>query len=346
MKNVMRDIPWRRFWLVAQPYWVSSEKGTACLRALAVLTLMGTNIGLQVVNNSVAGRVARAIRLWQLHDVAFYVILSLLLLVLQLPVQVYYNILRTRIALMWRKWLTTTLLHRWYDPNTKAYLWVTTNRQDVANPDQRMSQDPESFTNSTMGLLSALIEALAQIVTWAGVLLSLSYILTVSAIVCALVSSFAVTLIGKALVKLINQQMDAEAELRLSAGRARNSAGMLSLEGGAQLAETEALAKVSNVIDINLGILRVTRNIQFFTSGWNMLMPLVPLSIMVFMSRGPIDYEFLVRAGGAFSAFYNAANVFANQFGGLASYFAIINRLGVFCEAVDAADEHARRVKV
>ncbi|MFX5933695.1 hypothetical protein ABTE76_19005, partial [Acinetobacter baumannii] len=76
------------------------------------------------------------------------------------------------------------------------------------------------------------------------------------------------------------------------------------------MAEQQAVTRVGRVIDTLLSIMKVNRNIQLFRTGWDLLMPLVPPAVLVYMSPGPIDYELIVRAGGAFIAFYNASNIF------------------------------------
>jgi putative ATP-binding cassette transporter len=339
MKNILQDLPWRRLWKVGRPFWVSDQKVSAYINLFIVLGLMCANIFLQVIFNYLQGKLARSIQMWDLKAVTFFLLMSAVLIAVQSPCQVYLGMLRTQLALRWRKWLSISLVGKWYDVISKPYYWITTRRKDVANPDQRMTQDPDSFANSTIGLLTAFIEAGVQIVTWAGVLISLSYVLTASAVFCAVVSSAVVMFIGKALIKLTNQQMDTEAELRVSAGRAREGAEAIALGSGENVSRAQTVTRVERVIDTLLSIMRVNRNIQLFTTTWNLFMPLVPPAVMVYMSPGPIDYEYVVRAAGAFTAFYNAANVFANQFGGLASYFAIVNRLGVFTEAIDWAGE-------
>ncbi len=335
--SILTELPWRRLIKIGRPFWVSNQKGTAYLHVFGIFALMGTNIGLDIVSNYVQGKVAKSIQHWDMPNITFYLGMSLLLVLVTDPVQVFMSLLRTRLALIWRRWYSSSLFAQWYNVAAKPYFWITTRRKDVANPDQRMTQDPDSFANSTIGLLTAFVEAATRIGSWALVLLSLSYVLTATAIICALVSSVVVIFIGKALVWLTNQLMDTEAELRVTAGRARENAEAIAFGRGEAVAEADAVTKVRSVVDTLMQIMNVNRNIQLFTTGWNLLMPLVPPAIMVYMSPGPVDYELIVRATGAFTAFYNASNVFANQFGGLASYFAIINRLGVFGEAIEWA---------
>ena len=337
MKNILTEIPWRRLIKTGRPFWKSKEKFNAYLHLFSIFALMGTNIGLDITNNYLQGKVAKSIQQWNMPNITFYLGMSLLLVLVTDPVQVYISWFRTRLALIWRNWYSRSLFAQWYEVTAKPYFWITVKRKDVANSDQRMTQDPDSYANSTIGLLTAFAEAGTRIVSWALVLLTLSYMLTVTAVFCALVSSFVVIIIGKALVALTNQLMDTEAELRVSAGRAREGAEAIAFGRGEAVAQAQAETRVGRVIDTLMQIMNVNRNIQLFTTGWNLLMPLIPPAIMVYMSPGPVDYELIVRAGGAFTAFYNASNIFANQFGGLASYFAIINRLGVFGEAIEWA---------
>ena len=298
MTQLMQDIPWRRLINVGRPFWVSTKMRTAYLHLFAVLMLMAMNIALQVINNFVQGKVARSIQHWDTSDIKFYLLLSLLLVVLQDPVMVFTSRMRSQLILIWREWLSTSLFHRWYDVTTKPYFWIITRRKDVANPDQRMTQDPDSFTTSTITLLTSYLEASAQIVSWAGVLLSLSYEVTWAAIGCALVSTAMVIMIGNKLVGLTNQQMDAEADLRITAGRAREGAEAIAFGKGEEVAESQAVSKLRKTIGVYYQMIIVNMNIQLFTTGWNLIMPLVPTAILVYMAPGPVDYEYIVRATG------------------------------------------------
>lgn len=335
--NTLTEIPWRTLYRIVLPVLKSNVRGTIIRLLLTIFALMMANIGLDMIGNYLSGEVAKYVRLWDLKEFSIFFGLSVLVAWTTGPVQVFAAQFRTQVALVWRDWFSGSLLHAWYDAITRPFFWIIHNRKDVANPDQRMTQDPDSFANSTIGLLFSFVDAFSRMISWGLILVTLSYFLTGAAVFCAIISSIVTVLIGKSLVYLTNQLMDTEAELRVAAGRARDNAESIAFGQGEAVAESLVKQKLARVILTLMEIMRVNRNIQLFTTTWNLTMPLVPPAIMVYMAPGPIDFDLIVRAAGAFTGFYNATNVFANQFGGLASYFAIVKRLGVFTEAIEWA---------
>lgn len=340
--NTLTEIPWRALYKITVPVLKSNVRGTIIRLLLTIFALMMTNIGLDMLGNWLSGEVAKYVRLWDLKEFSIFFALSVLVVWTTGPVQVFAAQFRTQVALVWRDWFSGSLIHAWYDAATRPFFWIISRRKDVANPDQRMTQDPDSFANSTIGLLFSFVDAFSRMISWGAILITLSYFLTGAAVFCAVISSIVTVLIGKSLVYLTNQLMDTEAELRVAAGRARDNAESIAFGHGEAVAESLVKQKLARVILTLMEIMRVNRNIQLFTTTWNLTMPLVPPAIMVYMAPGPIDFDLIVRAAGAFTGFYNATNVFANQFGGLASYFAIVKRLGVFVDAIEWAGTDAQ----
>jgi putative ATP-binding cassette transporter len=337
--NTLTEIPWRRLYKITVPLFKSNVRGTIIRLLVTIFALMMGNIVLDMIANYLSGEVAKYVRLWDLHQFTLYFLLSVGVAWTTGPVQVYAAQFRTQAALVWRDWFSGSLIHAWYDAVARPYFWITTKLKDVANPDQRMTQDPDSYANSTIGLTFSFVDAFSRMISWGSILIFLSYFLTGAAIFCAIISSILTVVIGKSLVALTYRLMDTEADLRFSAGRARENAESIAFGRGEAVNESLLKEKLKRVIRTLLEIMRVNRNMQLFTTTWNLTMPLVPTGIMVYMAPGPIDFDLIVRAAGAFTGFYNATNVFASQFGGLASYFAIVNRLGVFTEAIEWAGQ-------
>src|SRR5260370_38336213 len=76
-----------------------------------------------------------------------------------------------RLALRWRDWLTRQLLHRYVAGRACHHLAC---RDDVDNPDQRISEDVRSFTTSSLAFLILLANGILSLLACAGVLCSIT----------------------------------------------------------------------------------------------------------------------------------------------------------------------------
>jgi vitamin B12/bleomycin/antimicrobial peptide transport system ATP-binding/permease protein len=299
----------------------------------AVLALLCVDTALAIYISTIAGDFSTAMQQKASGDFYKYLAIFAGLLVLQDPVQAFYGYLRTRLALLWRKWLSTDLFGRYY--SNQAHRKLTTNT-NIDNPDQRMTQDVDSFCNSAIGLSISIMDSLFKVLSFIGVLWVISRMLTGGVLAYAAAGSFIAVLIGKSLVYLAFQQTKNEADLRYKVASARNEAESIAFCKGEPIALSQAVDGLKRVIDTLLSIAIVNRNIQTFSNLYNSWMPLIPPLVMFpFYFRGEIEFGMIAQATIAFTAIFNGATLLIGQFSGISGFAANINRLGSFIEALD-----------
>jgi beta-glucosidase len=334
MTKDLNGLPWRRLWKVGKPFWVSEKRNIALLHLLGVLTLLGANTALMVFINHTAGAFMTAIEQRSVPQFYHYLMIYAGALIVVTPIQVFYGYLRTRLALIWRSWLANKLFAGYF---TNLAYYKLINNGEIDNPDQRMTQDVDSFCNSSVGLFISILDAVVNVVIFAGVLWAISPTLTFTVLAYAAAGSLIVVLIGRRLVGLNFQQMKTEADLRFGLAEARREAEAIAFYRGEDIAREQARGKLRLVIDTLMQIMTVNRNIQFFTNVYNMLVPLIPAAIIAplyLANKAP--FGDITQATMAFTVVFNGATFMISQFGGISSYSAIINRLGSFLEAVEA----------
>src|SRR5579864_2112636 len=140
----------RRLWSLTKPYWYSDQRRTALGLFVLLLVFMFAAIGLQgifsfilrdLTNALVAKNATRYYRLLE------YVLVWVLVMV---PVAAYAPWIAGRLAILWREWLT----HRFTElgfSNHGFYRLGLGGRVD--NPDQRISEDINTFTGQTLDYL-------------------------------------------------------------------------------------------------------------------------------------------------------------------------------------------------
>src|SRR5688572_1462754 len=117
---------WNRFAAIATPYWLSENKRTAWTLLVLLIVLMLGQVGSNVLFNQQTGELTSALaskdpeRFWR----TIYECLAMLMLAV--PVWACYPLVRDKLGICWRRWLTGRMLDRYlgnrayYELNAEA----------------------------------------------------------------------------------------------------------------------------------------------------------------------------------------------------------------------------------
>ena len=98
----------------------------------------------------------------------------LLVLAFAAPVYAFYYYMRDRFANQWRRWLTGRFLDGYL--KERKYYALGAN-SEIDNPDQRISEDINTFTGRSINFLLIFLGSLMQLVAFSAVLWSISHLL-------------------------------------------------------------------------------------------------------------------------------------------------------------------------
>lgn len=340
MKNTNTHLPWRRLWKIGKPFWVSDKRKSALLHLVAVLVLMCANALLAVFVNYTAGHFMTAIEQKSIGNFYYYLFIYVGTFLVVTPVSVYYDLMRTKLALIWRQWLSAYLFHLYY---TDEAFYRLSKDSEIDNPDQRMTQDVDSFCNSSVGLFISILDAVVNVAMFIGLLWAISESVTYTVMAYSAGGSLAVILIGKALVQLNFQQFKAEADLRYCLSETRREAEMIAHSRSEKMALDKAGRQLDSVIGNLMSIMLVHRNIHFFTGAFNRLMPLIPAAMTApLYFQGIIRFGDITQATMAFTSVFQGATILVSHFAGISTYAAIVNRIGSFIEAIEDLPEREK----
>ena len=213
---------WQRFWTIATPFWREGEKWKArgMLMLLVVLLLGLTRFA--VLLNGQTGEFTSALaahdepRFWE-------AIKSCLgLLVMAVPTYAFYYFVRDKLGLHWRRWLTDHFLESYF---SHRHFYELNASAAIDNPDQRIAEDINTFTQRSLYFLLIFIGSLLQLVAFCSVLWSISRVL-VYFLVCYTIAGTLVTVFvfGKVMIGLNFHQLRREADFRFSLVRVRENA--------------------------------------------------------------------------------------------------------------------------
>ena len=322
-----------RFIVLTKPYLASDQKWVARGLLFLLIVLMLTNTAASVLLNQQTGEFSSALaakdsdRYWK----SLYYMLGLILIAV--PVYGFYYFVRDRLTNHWRRWMTTEFLNNYFS-NTAYY--KLTFAGEIDNPDQRISEDINSFTQKSIYFLLIFMETFLQLVAFCGVLWSISHVLVYFIVVYAVVGTVVTTSVfGRPLVGLNYFQLRREADLRFSLVRVRENAESIAFYRGEEQ-ESAIVKDRFNETYLNFNKLV---NWQFFLNNFQYAYitatTVIPGAILApRVMSGDIEIGRVVQATGAFAAIFGALNVIVNKFDILSYFAAGVSRLDRFARTL------------
>ena len=165
---------WRQFIGVAKPYWLEGERKKAWAMLLLLVVLMLLETKFAVMLNDQAGDMTSAMAARDGDRFWTTVRACLLVLAFAVPVYAFYYYMRDLYANHWRRWLTGRFLDG-YLKDRKYYALGTDS--EIDNPDQRISEDINTFTGRSIHFLLIFLGSIMLLVAFSTVLWSISHLL-------------------------------------------------------------------------------------------------------------------------------------------------------------------------
>jgi putative ATP-binding cassette transporter len=248
-------------------------------------------------------------------------------------VGVFKTFAEERLRLRWREWLTRHLLGRYLA--RRAYYRMKA-RADVDNPDQRITEDVKTFTEQALSLFLILTNSTVTLIWFSEILWSITPMLFTAAVTYAAFGSVMTVVLGRRLIRLDVQQFKKEADFRYDLMQVRTRAEPVALLGGEREEAGRLVRGLGALVENMKGIVGLSRNIGFFTVGFDYMTQLIPLVIVVpYYIRGEVEFGMVTQGVMAFIFVMNAFSLIVKEFQRISTFGAVIERLGTFTEALD-----------
>ncbi len=204
MKTANRQL-WQRFLDIAAPYWRSEERWHARgLLALLVLLLL-SQTAFAVLLNEQTGEFTSALAARDGERFWHAIWLALGLLIGAVPTYACFYWVRDTLGIRWRRWLTHRFLQRYFDDH---HYYALNAQASLDNPDQRIAEDINTFTQRSLFFLMILIGSAMQLAAFSNVLWGISRTLVYFLAIYALVGTFiTLRVFGKPLTGLNFRQL-------------------------------------------------------------------------------------------------------------------------------------------
>jgi putative ATP-binding cassette transporter len=324
---------WRQFLSVAKPYWLGDERWRAWGLLLLLIALMLVETEVAVMLNNQTGEMTSALagkdgdRFW--HSVRT----CLFILAFAIPAYAFYYYMRDVFANLWRRWLTNRFLDG-YLKERKYYELGSDN--EIDNPDQRISEDINTFTGRSINFLLIFLGSIMQLIAFSSVLWSISHLLVGVLTIYATVGTvIALYFFGTPLIRLNFWQLQREADFRFSLMRLRENAESIAFYRG----EGQERAYINNRFDKlfhNFArLIKKQRTLNLFQRTFSQLTLVLPgVMLAERVLSGELEVGQAVQAAGAFTAVLGAVGVIVDNFESLSRFVAGTERLQTLSKLV------------
>ncbi len=332
-------------WNLAWPYWRSEERWSATARLAAVIGLNLVAVWLSVRLNSWNRDFYNALQQYDWaefwHQFAIFGLIAFAWIV----VAVYQLYLRQGLHMQWRRWLTHRFLGNWLD--NQAYYRMQLDQSTTDNPDQRIADDLDRYTSSSLALSVGLLNAVVTLVSFLFILWDLSGVLSIplsgdshidipgymviAACFYAAIGTWLTHKIGGPLAGLMFNQQRYEADFRFSLIRLRENAESVAFYGGERREADTFRDRFRRVIDNYWALIRRRKKLTWFTTGYAQIAIVFPYLVAAPRYFGKqIELGGLMQTASAFNQVQDALSFIVSSYTEIAEFRAVVERLSGF----------------
>lgn len=350
----------KRVFALAAPYFRSEEKWRARTMLLGIVALNLFYVYVAVLGNQWYGRFYDALQnkdsavFWREVGVFGWIAFF------NIAVQVLKFYVTQLLQLRWRTWMTRDYLSRWMADRTFYHLelarYANNEGQTPDNPDQRIQEDMQMFTDYTMTLSMGLLNAVVTLVSFVGILWGLSGSFAFSmggssyqiagamvwlAVAYCVVGTAITHFIGRPLIGTNFRQQRFEADFRHHLVRVREYSEAIALDKGEKVEHGQLDLRFGSVLRNYLVLIKQQKNLITFTSFFGQAAVIFPFLVAAprFFS-GAIQLGQLMQISSAFGKVQDSLSWFVDNYDRVAVWRATTDRLTSFDDAMRA---HAAR---
>ncbi|SEP58581.1 putative ATP-binding cassette transporter [Faunimonas pinastri] len=351
-----------KLWTLTKPYWFAKDRVDISIlgRSFGVreswiarsllLLILALNVGgvyLSKLYNLWNGRFFDAIQnknepvFW--HELKYWAVIATISIVMS----VYSIWIQNFLTIRWRRWLTAVYFDSWL--SDKSYYKLELNNSGTDNPEQRIQEDCDLFTETTLTLFLSFISQIFTLITFSIILWNLSAGITIPvwggiripgfmmwvAIVYAGLGTWLTFKIGRPLVRINFDLQRFGADFRYRMTRIRDNAESVALYRGEQDERSGLRSSFSRIYDTFWLSMMYTKRLSWVTQLYASLASVFPFIVASpGYFAGQIQLGSLTRTADAFGTVQGSLSWFIAAYGKLAEWAAVIDRLTSFSDAM------------
>ncbi|KWD70966.1 ABC transporter ATP-binding protein/permease [Burkholderia ubonensis] len=337
-------------WSLIKPYWVSSEWKVAWGLLVTIVVINLCVVWINVKLNQWNAQFYNALQAKNVHDFPGLLMQFSALAFGFIILAVYGRYLRQMLGFRWRQWLTNRFLNEWL--GDRAFYRIERDRL-ADNPDQRITDDLQSFATTTLSLSLDLLSTVVTLVSFITILWSLAGALTFTlsgtpiaipgymvwaAALYAVVGSLIIQKVGHPLVSINYQQQRVEADFRFGLIRVRENAEQIAFYDGEDTENGNARNLFMRIRDNWWRVMKYTKRLTFVLSFYGQIAIIFPLVVAApRYFAGAFSFGVLMQISSAFNTVSDSFSWFINSYSTLVEWRATVNRLREFKRVMRAS---------
>ncbi|HZX18448.1 MAG TPA: ABC transporter ATP-binding protein/permease [Pseudomonas sp.] len=334
----------RDFWLLARPFWSSTERRPAFLLLFGTVLMNLCLVGVNILYN-----------IWNLH---FYNALQALdydafliggghFILLQLGLATFTVAafhFQQKLTVRWRRWSTENTLQLWLQRHRYLKLQLTSPETD--NPDQRIADDINLFISMslklTLGLMTALVSLFSFLhILWqasslvklpiAGQEVIIPGLLVWAALLYSIIGTGGAFWLGRTLPRLNFIQQRREADFRFALMRLRENAEAVAQYRGENEEHARFSRRLGAALENFWALVKQQKVVLGYSTFYMRSAMIIPMFIMApqfFAGTFPLGR--LTQLSAAFGEVHEAMAYLVRVFPELAEWKSVIDRLTGF----------------
>lgn len=342
----------KNVWSMMRSYWKSEERWWARGLLTVIILLSLGQVYMLVLLNQWHNEFYNALQnydypsFWPL--IGQFTVIAFVYIIMA----VYAVYLRQMLEIKWRTWMTRHYLRSWMAK--QVYYKLQVLNSDMDNPDQRISEDINSFINLTLTLFLGFLKQFTTLMAFVFVLWNLSGVLEIPfgetvlsvpgymVFLCLIYSTLGTWFahkVGSRLISLNYDQQRFEADFRFNMVRVRENSESIAFYRGEQ-PELEGFdQRFKNVIKNFWGLMKRTKLLNFYINGYGQLAIIFPILMAApKYFAGEMQLGGLMQTISAFGRVQDALSYFVDAYASIAQYVSVIRRLNGFTEHMEEVD--------
>jgi len=337
---------------LATPFFKGEERWPARTLLAIVVALELSLVGLNVVYNSWNARFYDSLQNkdWEVfkRELLFFSVLAAFFII----AAVYKLYMQQWLRIRWRRWMNEKYLDRWLHDSAHYRMRLTGDVAD--NPDQRIAEDLEQFTQRTIELGLGLLSAVVTLVSFIVILWSLSSSMAMpffggdivipgylvwAALIYSVVGTWLAHVIGRALVFLNFNQQRLEADYRYHLVRMRENGEQIALLNGEDAENRQLGGRFGRLVGNFFNLMGAQKRLTWFTAGFAQIAIIFPFIVVspAYFS-GAVTLGVLTQTALAFGQVQSSLSYIVNVYAVLAEWRSVVQRLTGFEKSIADAE--------
>jgi putative ATP-binding cassette transporter len=309
------------------------EHGQPWSMSVILLLLLVASTGVSVLGSYLSRDLMTALAQRQVSTYFPLLLLYSGSLVVTVPLVIFSNYTKQKLRIHWQQWLTNYFLEKYL--YNRAY-YELKDRSDVDNPDQRISKEVESFTQTILDFGVAIFNQVINLIALGIVLWFISKILVIIIVVYSVLINLIVIYLSRRLVNLNGEKLQQEANFRYGLIRIRDNGESIAFSSGENQELSVLKGQFGKLIKSFNLIVGWERNIECLTVVYQNSLFIIPYLIV-----GPLYFSGEVELGAITQASIVciqvsvSLSVIMRRFDSLSVVVAVVDRLAKLAEALE-----------